>query len=98
SPQPPLFPYTTLFRSELRHPAQLAVRREAVEDPSQLGVLVDLRLREQDRALGVDARGEVDRRQVERLRAQLVRIREARGDRMERSEEHTSELQSLAYL
>ena len=68
---------------ELCHAAQLAVRRERVEDPGQLRVLVHLRLREQDRAPGIDAGGQVDGGEIERLGAQLVGVGQALGDRVQ---------------
>ena len=51
---------------ELRHPLQLADRRDRVEQPLELAVLGDVRLHEQDRALRVDARGEQPDRHVAR--------------------------------
>src|SRR2546425_4498293 len=65
-PRSTLFPYTTLFRSLLRHRAQVALR--------------------------FHPRG-ASRRDDPRHRAQV-----AFGAGSVRSEEHTSELQSLAYL
>src|SRR5206468_11567056 len=86
-PPSPLFPYTTLFRSELgaqvggaehecRHPG---TRRCLVGEPKALRRLDD---RDHGRAAGVQ-------------RGQRVR-RRLRQD--ERSEEHTSELQSRSDL
>src|SRR2546423_10720782 len=69
-PRSTLFPYTTLFRSDLN-----AV--EAVED-------VELGQREATDAAGADGLHQ--------------RHQWPRADQARRSEEHTSELQSLAYL
>ena len=49
---------------ELRHPVHPAHAGDAVEDPGQLGVLGHLGLVEEDRALGVDARGDEARRDL----------------------------------
>src|SRR2546425_8448406 len=82
-PRSTLFPYTTLFRS--------VVRAEGGEEGAGAGDLAGGRagaVRRGDR--GAEAGGGAGAR---RLRDRRVRDR-ARG----RSEEHTSELQSLAYL
>src|SRR5205823_12555693 len=94
-PPPPLFPYTTLFRS--RHGDALEPFRRADHDPLRplaavSGLLPPLphRLRRRD-----DARA---RRLLPLSRRAAVDGR-ARGlSAAPRSEEHTSELQSLAYL
>src|SRR2546425_8181790 len=75
-PRSTLFPYTTLFRSKLRHEFRHA-RRVFTE-----------RARVDDRI----ARIVVD------VRDGRVNPIHSHGARFERSEEHTSELQSLAYL
>src|SRR5205823_6766341 len=89
-PPPTLFPYTTLFRS--RPPAAdnqpvFGARQRNVE---QAIVLLDPALP-----------GAATER-LGRLAADLLAWRPQRhggaGDRVRRSEEHTSELQSLAYL
>src|SRR2546425_8547074 len=86
-PRSPLFPYTTLFRSSGREGEAHLARR----DP-EVGVRVLL----QRLGLGVpQPPGDVVDREP-RVLQQPVRIEDARG--RERSEEHTSELQSLAYL
>src|SRR3546814_8863780 len=84
-----LFPYTTLFRSGRRHVAVEGAFRDA--EPQQLFVaildpaVVDLlELRVLRRDLGVELVGRVVGRVHDRLR-----------ERPQRSEEHTSELQSL---
>src|SRR2546425_8135786 len=81
-PRSTLFPYTTLFRSRTR--LQAAARRGLT------------------RFIGRDAEIEVLRRSLERAGAghgQAVAIvGEAGVGKSRRSEEHTSELQSLAYL
>src|SRR2546425_12805569 len=93
-PRSTLFPYTTLFRSELRgHPARAVetvgrgprlARLLAVEPHDPVRELV---LPRRERARELDQEG--------RARATVVRPDEAD---VARSEEHTSELQSLAYL
>src|SRR2546423_5105287 len=84
-PRSTLFPYTTLFRSwrVAAATSHIARHRQLPKRPS----LISQRLRriETRRLTGrIDRRGEAD---------------ENRGrDDQQRSEEHTSELQSLAYL
>src|SRR5205823_13157588 len=89
-PTSTLFPYTTLFRS-LRVPLD---RERRSGDAT-------LRARGRRAAAGVVARGRREgvrpagrRRRVERRGRSLSPV----GARVARSEEHTSELQSLAYL
>src|SRR2546425_3358382 len=83
-PRSTLFPYTTLFRSggPVRGGAHPGDRRAGAARREPRR----LRLRGDERG-GVRAR--LPRARGGRLRAALVRVR---------SEEHTSELQSLAYL
>src|SRR2546423_10459457 len=81
-PRSTLFPYTTLFRSLLDERLALVGERGVVHEGS-VGVLGGLREREE---VGRD---------VARV---LLGQTEVRHDRAGRSEEHTSELQSLAYL
>ena len=59
---------------ELGHPRHLAGRRDAGQDPGQLGVLAHVRLDEQRRAVGVDAGCEQQRGEVERGRAELLDV------------------------
>ncbi len=59
---------------ELRHPAEVAVARHRREQPGGLGVRGDVALREHRRALRVEARGEEQRRQVERALSQVGRV------------------------
>src|SRR5258705_2777167 len=81
-PRSTLFPYTTLFRSLRAHGRPAADRGERL-----------------DRALSAREPGD-----LERVRQRLAAIRERRGDdllhalEVGRSEEHTSELQSLRHL
>src|SRR3546814_8413019 len=77
-----LFPYTTLFRSDA-----LCRERWDGQDPDRGGHVLDDRPR---------VRAEVRRRsrRVE-ARARPHRVQEPRQRRPQRSEEHTSELQSL---
>src|SRR5687767_15519685 len=88
-PRPPrstLFPYTTLFRSHQRGNDHLRVDALVVRLVLNAGVEVDL-----DR-LGLEPL------QVERDTHPECRQRPPVGVDLHRSEEHTSELQSLAYL
>src|SRR3712207_7974312 len=89
-PRSTLFPYTTLFRSDEREVARL---RPVAEDRRALGV----------EELGDEARhhrGVLRQRVLPR--AEDVEVAQRHGleavDRRERSEEHTSELQSRQYL
>src|SRR3712207_7005079 len=87
-PRSTLFPYTTLFRSELRddyRPRQEAglghVRDAAVDDDRRV------------QNLHVAARGLVAEDAAQGGQVEVVALRRA-----DRSEEHTSELQSRQYL
>src|SRR3712207_7511060 len=72
-PRSTLFPYTTLFRSQLREAVEIAsVTFQDVDDFALYSVLRDIS-----------------------LEAALVQVD---FERIERSEEHTSELQSRQYL
>src|SRR5205823_14897369 len=95
-PRYPLFPYTTLFRSvEARDGRVHVIEREVVAPLAVLGLVIDraafdLDLTAAEIALvvghvvvGVPEAELQEREQLQRAR---------------RSEEHTSELQSLAYL
>src|SRR5437762_11426878 len=90
-PRPTVFPYTTLFRSALR-----ALRVRGVEVPRSfpLGLAMDLD------ALGVRLQAGPDPfwPEREKKRADEVRAIQAALRAAERSEEHTSELQSPMYL
>src|SRR2546423_11846521 len=89
-PRSTLFPYTTLFRSVFH------------------GVVEQVQERLRDRLAVNDSRGELSRRGTEDYREaalaepHLARLQGLGDDllylRALRSEEHTSELQSLAYL
>src|SRR3989441_9749641 len=90
-PRSTLFPYTTLFRSRVEG------RREEVGERDDQGVGVALLSLDVEEALGAGAAGLVD--DDERSWRELVLLGDARDQaRHLRSEEHTSELQSLAYL
>ena len=74
---------------ELGHPAELAVARDGREQPGRLGVRGDVALREDRRALRIEARGDQHREQVvgraaERLRVVLDRDRVQVDDAEER--------------
>ena len=60
--------------AELVHPLQLAERRDAGQQPAQLGVLLHVALAEEDAAVRVEPGGDQDRRGVERALAQLGRL------------------------
>src|SRR3989441_13360336 len=93
-PRSTLFPYTTLFRSRHRAP-----RRGQLEGPFDES---DRQVRQMGeagpgcRAPGDVARGE--RHLPDLAVAFVTRSNPPRASRSARSEEHTSELQSLAYL
>src|SRR5687767_15602963 len=83
-PRSTLFPYTTLFRSDLA----LGVRqREALVDPHHFAGAAHLRAENDVHA------GEFRERENRLFDGCVFRI-----GQFGRSEEHTSELQSLAYL
>src|SRR3712207_9066387 len=93
-PRSTLFPYTTLFRSQLRqvlraehHPApELARARDERLEPPELLERVHLVEDEPQRRHGGEGRGSA--------------VEQAARERVDpdRSEEHTSELQSRPYL
>src|SRR5207244_13642379 len=90
APRPPLFPYTTLFRSRVA-PAEAALRR--LDGGSQLGL----------RAAHNRRPGLLPvKREVAGLGEQLLQTQERAGWHRPlepaRSEEHTSELQSPDHL
>src|SRR2546425_11843251 len=93
-PRSTLFPYTTLFRS----PGELVAEPEAfgsrLDHAGQLGAdqRVEVAFDEHRGELARDVRRH-DREALDRLPAIGVQTPQPR-----RSEEHTSELQSLAYL
>src|SRR3546814_6869232 len=84
-----LFPYTTLFRSERR----VAVLRAQCDAAQRADELVEHRLRlglgRLDEHRAVDDEREIDRHRV------IALVDQPLGDVERRSEEHTSELQSL---
>src|SRR5690606_39348968 len=86
APRSPLFPYTTLFRSDHIPQGQVGLERAAGSDPDQtLHAVLGHKLS------GIDgSRGDTHPRSHDRHRNSLV----APG----RSEEHTSELQSRENL
>src|SRR3546814_2506448 len=84
-----LFPYTTLFRSPFGGPG---LAGEFGIDPAH-----DLHQRRFARAVGADDRdlGRRQELQMDIIENGLARAREGLGQTLHRSEEHTSELQSL---
>src|SRR5205085_10245851 len=90
-PRPPLFPYTTLFRSKVREALQLLTDEEAAklinEDELKIKALANA---EQNGIVFIDEIDKVTRRQ-ETIGADVSR-------EGVRSEEHTSELQSQSNL
>src|SRR5205823_10485078 len=95
-PPSTLFPYTTLFRSPVR-----GVAIGLLVLAAEIGVRVRPAFDRLPRLRRVFERAELAR--LQRLERRLLRL-DARGDaafdllQLRRSEEHTSELQSLAYL
>src|SRR5205823_12304411 len=85
TPAPPLFPYTTLFRSvRARYNLAWVFTREK-NFPAALGIIAE--------ALALDKTGEYRERLLQKQSEVLAQLAVRN-----RSEEHTSELQSLAYL
>src|SRR2546425_8115357 len=82
-PRSTLFPYTTLFRSR-RNARPEPLRRHGSREPRRQG----------PETPPATARG----RKQRSARAGAAALARARDDPPARSEEHTSELQSLAYL
>src|SRR5206468_11357028 len=96
-PRPPLFPYTTLFRSDLRPPT-LAPRTEHTARHARVrraGVAAGRHLL---LALQRPRRSLLRPEPVVRLGARATRDRTPVPHRARRSEEHTSELQSRSDL
>src|SRR5205823_14395859 len=90
-PWPPLFPYTTLFRSGRRHRASRAGSDHSRLGSGQLGEAASrttLQVQHVDEMLPCLHLGLTNFRELQRPTQVSPR----------RSEEHTSELQSLAYL
>src|SRR5205823_11894249 len=93
---PPLFPYTTLFRSagaEAANTESMLVFRAGSPQPKAVLLSLVTRLEEID-ARTIEAAGG---RALVQYRGQLMPLIPVHED-VRRSEEHTSELQSLAYL
>ncbi len=67
---------------ELRHLRQIAVPGNRIQNPHELGVFRHVRLHEERRLRRVDARSEIDLRDLERLLPELRRILRHR-DRMQ---------------
>ena len=67
---------------KLRHPPQLAYARRGAQQPRGFCVRHDVALREDGRAVGIEARGEEHRGAGERVLAQVVRLYRGR-DRVE---------------
>ena len=59
---------------ERNHAAELARRRDAIEEPRELGVLVHVALDEHDRALGIESGSHERRERVARRGRQLGRV------------------------
>src|SRR3546814_6247694 len=99
-----LFPYTTLFRSQLqvnlagRHSAQAALEQSLTELAATRETLLMRKGEEEDKAAELNEPLVNHAEHVEQARAQVNIAREqmrALREAAERSEEHTSELQSL---
>src|SRR5205085_4607019 len=97
SPTPPLFPYTTLFRSRLVHVAELLAVDSAGLVSGEARALAEV-----DRASAERADEGVGRprgRDVDARPGEIRRTGERAGEPCRvRSEEHTSELQSQSNL
>src|SRR3712207_8711472 len=84
-PRSTLFPYTTLFRSDLRDAPSLQIARSL----ASLGA----------RVVGYDpVAGKAAARRLPSLKVVFDPYEALRGSHAARSEEHTSELQSRQYL
>src|SRR3712207_6860107 len=86
-PRSTLFPYTTLFRSDLQRRAQLGINRGEAHHALK-------------RAIACNRRGEIRDRSTEgqHHRVAGLNLIAAAVIHWNRSEEHTSELQSRQYL
>src|SRR5205823_13735311 len=94
-PRPPLFPYTTLFRSPAASSHRRAVMHLFVVGPPGIGkTSVAPALARHFGASVVELDREIERRAGKSCKDVI----EQDGMERFRSEEHTSELQSLAYL
>src|SRR3989441_13074900 len=93
-PRSTLFPYTTLFRSKPDF------ERETGATRVELGpILRDSDVLTLHTPSTPETKGIINADTLGRMRPGAILINTARGDLVyERSEEHTSELQSLAYL
>mmetsp|Transcript_17257 Transcript_17257/g.53057 ORF Transcript_17257/g.53057 Transcript_17257/m.53057 type:complete len:397 (+) Transcript_17257:2011-3201(+) len=74
-----IFALLRLFLFILDHALEPVERRHAVQEPAELRMRRDVALDEDGALRGVDARRDVERRRVERLLAQLLRVM-GRGD------------------
>src|SRR5690606_40758325 len=96
-PSPPLFPYTTLFRSvgtdALRHEVGVVVGGGVGEHRTAVGAHRHARHR-----LDATADDEVVPTRTNLLRSLVDRLQTRGAEPVERSEEHTSELQSRENL
>src|SRR5205823_14123707 len=89
-PRSPLFPYTTLFRSAVGD------RRSRQADGAVLGRGLPALARRVEQRDAVNGCGL--ERQLQHERCAARGVSQLQGAAVDRSEEHTSELQSLAYL
>src|SRR5947209_8836519 len=89
-PRPTLFPYTTLFRSEVGHVGVVPEREVLFEGARQVALVLGHRRHHLARAAREVARRELFGEPREGLARRRVIL--------QRSEEHTSELQSRQYL
>src|SRR5205823_12468312 len=93
-PSPTPFPYTTLFRSTLRRPAADDIcyatqnRQDAVKRLAEEATLI----------LVIGSQTSSNAQRLVEVARNAGAAAELIGGEEERSEEHTSELQSLAYL
>src|SRR5205823_10992163 len=94
-PRSPLFPYTTLFRSERSLDRHLGARREVLQGRAAFS-FADAHA-ELQRLRPLRRRGDRVRPRHPFRKAEVHPLSRLEGE-VARSEEHTSELQSLAYL
>src|SRR3989441_10642745 len=93
-PRSTLFPYTTLFRSENIKLEDLGRAKKVVVDKDNTTIVEG-----SGKASAIEGRIKQIRAQIDETTSDYDREKlQERHDHLLRSEEHTSELQSLAYL
>src|SRR5206468_11779444 len=98
TPHTPPFPYTTLFRSpDKRRPKQQPTRNEGDRDKYKVGVIGE-KLHVGTAGMGVWRKRKVVKKSGQSSHYKITVLRDGLGRSAERSEEHTSELQSRSDL